>query len=171
MITTTEIKVGGYEYTLGRLDMFEALDVARRAAPVLPIIFHEVLSKVMLQVLQSKDEATATAQDRVEEMGKLIYMSAPALQAIAAMPKDDYFTIVKTCLSCAERRVGKTWARVMVDGNLLFQDMTQADVLEIVIRVLGRELRPTIDALLGVAGAAASASKETSESSPTESTI
>lgn len=171
MLEPTKCTVGGREYMLGRLDMFEALDVARRAAPILPIIFHEVLSKVMLEVLQSKDDASATAADRVEEMGKLIYMSAPALQAIAAMPKDDYLTIIKTCLSCAERRVDKTWAKVMIDGNLMFQDLTQAEVMELVIRVLCRELRPTIDALLGVAGAAQSASKGISESSPTASTI
>lgn len=170
MLEPTKISVGGHTYILGRLDMFEALDVCRRAAPVLPILFHEVLSKVALEVLKSKDEATSTAEDRIDELGKLIYLSAPALQAIAAMPRDDYLTIIRVCLSCVERRVGKTWAKVVVDGSLMFQDIEQADVLQLVIRVLGRELRPTIAALLGLGGAAQATSKATSENSPTEST-
>ena len=166
----TEIKVGPHVYMFGRLDMFEALDVCRRAAPILPVLFHEVLSKVALEVLKSKDEASASAEDRIDELGRLIALSQPALQAIAAMPRDDYMTIIRTCLSCAERKVGKNWARVVVDGNLMFHDIEQADVLQIVIRVLGRELRPTIAALLGLGGAASAESKATSESSPTVST-
>lgn len=170
MLPTEEIKVGEHVYMIGRLDLFESLDVSRRAAPILPILFHEVLSKVALEVLKSKDESEASAEDRIDELGRLIYLSAPALDAIAKMPKDDYFTIIRTCLSCVERKVGKTWARVLIDGNLMFNDIGQTDVLQIVIRVLGRELRPTIAALLGVGGAAQAASKATSENSPTEST-
>lgn len=170
MLEPTEIKVGPHTYMLGRLDMFEALDVCRRAAPILPVLFHEVLSKVALEVLKSKDEGEASAEDRIDELGRLISMSQPALKAIAAMPREDYMTIIRVCLSCAERKVGKTWAKVVVDGNLMFSDIEQADVLQIVIRVLGRELRPTIAALLGLGGAAASTSKATSESSPTAST-
>lgn len=162
MLEPTKIKVGPHTYMLGRLDMFEALDVCRRAAPILPILFHEVL--------KSKDEGEASAEDRIDELGRLISMSQPALKAIAAMPRDDYMTIIRVCLSCAERKVGKTWAKVVVDGNLMFTDIEQADVLQIVIRVLGRELRPTIAALLGLGGAAASTSRATSESSPTAST-
>ena len=167
-----KVEVGGHVYLLGRLDLFEALDMSRRAAPVLPVIFHEVLSKVALEVLNDKsDSDTASHEDRIDALGRLIYMSEPAFQAIAAMPKDDFMTIVKTALSCIERNTGKAWVRVMsTDGALMFNDLTQQDVMDLTIRVLARELRPTIAALLSLGGAASNVRKETSESSQAAST-
>ena len=153
MQETVKVNLGSHEYCIGRLDLFDSLNVSRLAAPVLPVIFHEVLSKVALEVLNSKPEEEATAEDRVEAIGKLIYLSAPALQAIASMPEDDFKKIVTTCLSCIERRVEKTWARLIIDGQIAFADLTQQDALTLVIRVLARELRPTI-AALGLFGSA-----------------
>ena len=159
MLENEKVTIGGNEYSLGRLDLFDSLNVSRLAAPILPILFHEVLSKVALEVLNSKPESEATAEDRVEAIGKLIYLSAPALQAIAAMPQTDFKQIVTICLSCAERRVGKTWTRVCVDGQVAFADIDQQTALTIVIRVMTRELRPTI-AALGLFGSTAAESSK-----------
>ena len=170
MLEPKIITVGEHQYTLGRLDMFQALNVSRLAAPLLPILFHEVFSRVAMELLKGDEK---TDEERVEAIGRLVQMSEPLLRAIATMPEKNFETIVRTCLSCAERKVGRSWARVMLDGQLAFQDITQHEVLSIVIHVLCRELRPTIAALGLCAGAAVSEkqkAKATSTDSLTEST-
>ena len=162
MLEPLKIEVGGHEYTLGRLDLFDSLNVSRLTAPILPILFHEVLSKVALEVLRSPDGESATPEDRVEAIGKLIYLSSPVLNALADMPEENFKKVVRTCLSCAERKMGKGWAKVMIDGQLAFHDMTQQDSLTIVLHVLSRELRPTI-AALGLFGDSAAKAKETAD--------
>lgn len=170
MLEPKKVKVGGVEYMIGRLDLFEAMNLSRICAPILPVLFHEVLSRVALAVLQSKKEDEATPEERIEEIGTLIQLSTPILQAIAKMPRADFDSVIKTGLSCIERRVGKTWQKIMQNGELIFDDIDQQTAFTLVVHVLARELRPTIAALGFSAGAAAQAKKETSGNSPTEST-
>lgn len=170
MLEPKKVKVGGIEYMIGRLDLFEAMNLSRICAPILPVLFHEVLSRVALAVLQSKKEEEATPEERIEEIGMLIHMSTPILQAIAKMPRDDFETVIRTGLSCIERRVGKSWQKVMQNGELIFDDIDQQTAFTLVVHVLARELRPTIAALGFSAGAAAQAKKGTSGNSPTAST-
>lgn len=157
MLEPKKVSVGGIEYLIGRLDLFDSMNLSRIAAPILPILFHEVLSKVALEVMNSKDEKDATPEDRIEEIGRLIYLSTPILQAIAKMPRSDFDTVIQTALSCVERKVGKTWQKVMKEGVLAFDDIDQQTAFTLVIHVLTRELRPTIAALGFSAGAAVQA--------------
>lgn len=165
MLEPLDVTVGGHRYKVGRLDLFDSLNVSRLAAPILPILFHEVLSKVALEVMNSPDADKASPEERIEAIGKLIYLSAPILKALADMPEANFRKIVRTCLSCVERKCDKLWSRVMADGNLMFQDMTQQDCMTLVIHVLSRELRPTIAALGLFGGAAANGKTAGSEPS------
>ena len=170
LLEPKKVKVGGTEYMIGRLDLFEAMNLSRICAPILPVLFHEVLSRVALAVLQSKKEDEATPEERIAEIGTLIQLSTPILQAIAKMPRDDFETVIRTGLSCIERRVGKSWQMIMQGGELIFDDIDQQTAFTLVVHVLARELRPTIAALGFSAGAAAQAKKGTSGNSPTAST-
>lgn len=165
-----KVKVGGVDYMIGRLDLFEAMNLSRICSPILPVLFHEVLSRVALAVLHSKKEDEATPEERIAEIGTLIQLSTPILQAIAKMPRDDFETVIRTGLSCIERRVGKAWQKIMQGGELIFDDIDQQTAFTLVVHVLARELRPTIAALGFSAGAAAQAKKGTSGNSPTAST-
>lgn len=170
MLEPKKVTVGGSEFMIGRLDLFEAMNLSRICAPILPVLFHEVLSRVALAVLQSKKEDEATPEERIEEIGTLIQLSTPILQAIAKMPRADFDSVIKTGLSCIERRVGKTWQKIMQNGELIFDDIDLQTAFTLVVHVLARELRPTIAALGFSAGAAAQAKKGTSGNSPTAST-
>ena len=113
MLEPLDVTVGGHLYKVGRLDLFDSLNVSRLAAPILPILFHEVLSKVALEVMNSPDADKASPEERIEAIGKLIYLSAPILKALADMPEANFRKIVRTCLSCVERKCDKLWSRVM----------------------------------------------------------
>lgn len=172
MLEPKTISVGEHTYLLGRLDMFKALEVSRLAAPLLPVLFHEVLSRLALEALRGKE--STTPDERIEEVGRLIQISEPILKAVAALPEKDFTKIVRTCLSCAERKLDsdRGWARVInADGVLMYADMSQHDIWSIVLHVMARELRPTIAALGLFAGAAAQAKAGSlSENSPADST-
>ena len=167
MLEPKKVTVGGIEYMIGRLDLFEAMNLSRICAPILPVLFHEVLSRVALAVLQSKDEEAATPEERIAEIGTQIQLSPPLHQAIAKLPREAFATVIRTGLSCIERRVGKSWQKVMQNGELIFDDIDQQTAFTLVVHVLARELRPTIAALGFSAGAAAQAKKETSGNSQT----
>ena len=173
MLEPKKVTVCGYEYMIGRLDLFEAANLSRLCAPILPVLFHEVLSKVAIAVLKSKDSDSATPEERIEEIGTLIAICEPVLNRIAQMQREDFDTVIRTALSCIERRVGKTWTKVMPEGVLAFDDMDTHAVFTLVLHVLSRELRPTIAALGLFAGAAQTSGKRTSTSthSQTDSTI
>ena len=171
LLQPKKVELDGSTYLINRLDLFEAMNLSRICAPILPVLFHEVLSRVALAVLKSKPEGEATPEDRVTEIGALIQLSTPILKAIAAMPREDFDAVIKTALGCIERRVGKTWQKVMKDGVLAFDDIDQQMAFTLVIHVLARELRPTIAALGLFPGAAVQAKKKAaSENSPTAST-
>lgn len=159
-----KVSVSGHQYLIGRLDVFDAANLSRLCAPILPILFHEVLSRIALAVLNSKDSDEATPEDRVEEIGQLISLCEPVLKRIADMRREDFDTVIRTALSCIERRQGKTWAKVMPDGVLAFDDIDTHELFTLVIHVLARELRPTIAALGLFAGAAQKSPEETSSS-------
>ena len=171
LLEPKKVELDGSTYLINRLDLFEAMNLSRICAPILPVLFHEVLSRVAMAVLKSKPEGEATPEDRVTEIGALIQLSTPILKAIAAMPRGDFDAVIKTALGCIERRVGKTWQKVMKDGVLAFDDIDQQMAFTLVIHVLARELRPTIAALGLFPGAAVQAKKKAaSENSPTAST-
>lgn len=171
MLEPKRVTLDGSEYLVNRLDLFEAMNLSRVCAPILPVLFHEVLSRVALAVLKSKPEGEATPEDRIAEIGALIQLSTPILKAIAAMPREDFDGVIKTALGCVERQVGKKWQKVMKDGVLVFDDIDQQMAFTLVIHVLARELRPTIAALGLFPGAAVQAKKKAaSANSPTAST-
>ena len=74
------------------------------------------------------------------------------------MDREDFESVVKTCLSCVERKTGKTYGRVFVNGNMMFADMDMNEILQLTIKVIDRELRPTIVGLLKSAGSSAETS-------------
>lgn len=105
MLEPLDVTVGGHLYKVGRLDLFDSLNVSRLAAPILPILFHEVLSKVALEVMNSPDADKATPEERIEAIGKLIYLSAPILKVLADMPEANLLQDCPApCLSCVERK-------------------------------------------------------------------
>lgn len=141
------ITLNGMEFSIGRLDLFDALNVSRVIAPVLPVLLSETLGAVARALDTSKSVDEATAEDRISELGKLIVMSEPVFKQIAAMPRADFESVVRTCLSACEIRIGKTWSKVVQNGAVMFDNIDQATALILCVHVIWRELNPIIGAL------------------------
>lgn len=148
MLAPEHVSAFGKEYVIGRLDLFESLNVCRIASPILPVIFSNLLASIVDYLKrQEEEEAAGKESDRVTEVAVLIATCEPVLKRIAEIPKKDFEYLVRTCLSCIERKSGKGYAKIMRDGELLFDDIDQATAVVLAIRVLIRELKPFINAL------------------------
>lgn len=142
------VKVGDAEYRLGKLDLFSSLEVSRLAAPTLPILFSGVIEG-FLHMWQEKSGASESA-GMMDELVMVLSVSKPLLDQIAAMPKEQFDSIVSTCLSCVEKKRGKLWSPVIKDG-VPFDDLSAGDSLILTLRVLIREIRPIGAAFFGMA--------------------
>lgn len=160
-IAPETVVLGEHEYQIGRLDCFDAMHVARLVSPLLPAFFSEVFGRVLDLVHKSKDENGATLDDIFAEVGEVIALCEPLAYRVASMDRESFESVVKTCLSCVERKTGKTYGRVYVNGNMMFADMEMNEILQLTIKVIDRELRPTIVGLLKSAGSSAGTSPTT----------
>lgn len=138
--------LGENEYIIGRLDMFQSLNLTRLAAPFLPVLFNDVFKNVIKSLFESKKLKEAKIDDVLNEISVAITVCEPVLIRFAQLPQDDFNTIIKTCLSCVERKQDKHWFKVMESGVLRFTDIDQYEVLNLCFRVIVRELRPIIAA-------------------------
>ena len=154
-IAPETVVMGEHEYRIGRLDCFDALHVARIISPLLPAFFGQIFGRVLDLVQKSKSEDGASLDDVYSEIGEVIALCEPLLYRISAMDRDAFESVVKTCLSCVERKTGKIFGRVIVDGNLMFADMELSEILSLSVKVIIRELRPTIAGLLKSLGSSA----------------
>lgn len=157
MEPTKRVLLNGSEYVIGRLDTFQALEVVRLAAPVLPILFSGIFDG-LLKLTQEKHrgEPDRPGAD-LDEVVTLLSVSEPLLKAVAAMPQDDFKRIVSTCLSCVEKKSGERSYRSVIANGVPFSDLGAADALMLTLHVLTREVRPFGAALF------ASASGKSSE--------
>jgi hypothetical protein len=109
--------INGIEYQIGKLGAFEQLHVGRKLAPLLA---HAI--PALMQI----------GPDAAEKPGvdELIFSAAaiPMADVLARMSKEDVDYVLHECLAVCQRRQAKGWARVFVNGVLMFQDI-EADTL------------------------------------------
>lgn len=124
MSTQMEKEVHGHVYRFGRLDAMKQFHVTRRLAGLLA-----GLSGTLPQ-------AATGGQPDPERLGMAAL--GPLADALAKMDDDAAEFVIHTCLGAVTRKQGKDggWARVSVDGSLMFQDIGMPAMLTLVWHVL-----------------------------------
>ena len=140
------ITLDGCEYVIGRLDLFKSLNLTRLCSPLLPVLFSDVFGNAIKTIFASKEMKEASLEDVIAEINLIVSISEPVLIRFAQLPEQDYKKIIDTCLGCIERKQGDMWFKVFENGVTRFDDMETSTVLNLVFRVLVRELRPFIAA-------------------------
>ncbi|MDF3115881.1 hypothetical protein KPA94_20870 [Burkholderia semiarida] len=138
---TTELKLNGVRYAIGKLNAMQQFHVSRRIAPIIPPMI-PVLMKFYAELEQadvareqertnaalaalaeraegaeaSATAAPAPAADRSRELLSMVDAIAPVLQpfadALAGLKDEDAEYVFGTCLSVVERWQGAGWAKV-----------------------------------------------------------
>ena len=137
------ITVSGREYVLGRLNLFDALEVSRLIAPIAPILLSEVIGKLASEL---QDE-NAKPEERLLTIATLLSASQPVLKIISEMPRADFQSIITMCLSVVEKKTAAGYARLMQNGQLMFDDLDTMSAIALTIHVIARELNPIIASL------------------------
>lgn len=137
------ITVSGREYVLGRLNLFDALEVSRLIAPIAPILLSEVIGKLAAEL---QDE-NAKPEERLLTIATLLSASQPVLKIISEMPRADFQSIITMCLSVVEKKTASGYARLMQNGQLMFDDLDTMSAIALTIHVIARELNPIIASL------------------------
>lgn len=143
MFEPTHVMVNGCEYVLGRLNLFDALDISRKIAPLAPALINEVIGKLASEF----SDASKSAEDKAMNLALLLTASKPALDILARMPREDFEGVVKTALSVVEKKTAAGYARVISGGQLMFDDLDQVTALALTIHVIARELNPIFASL------------------------
>lgn len=137
------ITVSGREYVLGRLNLFDALEVSRLIAPIAPILLSEVIGKLASEL---QDE-NAKPEERLLTIATLLSASQPVLKIISEMPRADFQSIITMCLSVVEKKTSTGYARLMQNGQLMFDDLDTMSAIALTIHVIARELNPIFASL------------------------
>lgn len=140
------VTLDGNEYVIGRLTLFQSLNLTRLVSPLLPVLFSDVFSNALKTLLVSKEMGEASLEDVIREINLIVGISEPVLIRFAQLPESDYRKIIDTCLGCVERKQDDHWFYVWENGVARFDDMETATIFNLVFRVIVRELRPFIAA-------------------------
>ncbi|KVE37656.1 phage tail assembly chaperone [Burkholderia sp. BDU5] len=172
---TTEVKLNGVRYAIGKLSAMQQFHVSRRIAPIIPPMI-PVLMKFYAELEQAdvaREQARANtalaalaegkepsegtdapAADKSRELLSLVDAIAPVLQpfadALAGLKDEDAEYVFGTCLSVVERCQGAGWAKVwsVVHKTAMFDDIGIDVMLPLVVRVVVANLGPFISGLL-----------------------
>ena len=103
--------INNVEYEIGKLGAFEQLHVGRKLAPLLA---HAIPALIEIN----------GADDR-PNMEMLLFSAAaiPMADVLCRMAKEDVDFVVAECLAVCQRKQAKNWAKVFVNGHLMFQDI------------------------------------------------
>jgi hypothetical protein len=117
-------KDGGIVYSIGRLDCFKQLHVARRIAPMLT---------ELKEALQKSGEL---------ELDDLVASSLAA--TFSKMSNADVDYILNTCLAVCKRQQIGGWADVQIESagryRLMFEDLSMDELLALAIAVMTENL-------------------------------
>ena len=111
------IIIGGNEYRIGLIDTFEQLKLARLLSPSLPIV-------------------EAIIAERNEEKD----LTVPMMLLLGQLSEEDCEAVVRQCLSSVTRKQSSGWTKVMVNGVIMFSDITLHEMLQLSSSVITETL-------------------------------
>lgn len=134
------IKVGEFNYQVGKLDALRQFHVMRRLSGVA-----SALGQTLSVIMKSGGVKALLAGEGPDP----IEVVEPLMKAVSTMSDADSDFVIMTCLSVVSRQVpgGTGWSPVTVGGNVMFQDMSLPIMLQLVWRVLEDNLSSFFSAL------------------------
>jgi hypothetical protein len=114
--------VNDIEYAISPLNAKQQWHVTRRLAPVIAAYF-------------------ATCQ-AIDGDLNLFLAAAPLAEMLAKMSDSDSDYVTDTCLSVCKRKQDSGYAKVMVNGNLMFSDMNMDAMLGLTLEVIKTDVLP-----------------------------
>ncbi|WP_276724201.1 MULTISPECIES: phage tail assembly chaperone [Pantoea] len=129
-----EFEIKGVQYRTAKLSVFDQLKVSRKLLPVLAGMLAD------FQGIKAAAEGGNVYKTMETALPKIA-------DSLAGMSDEDTNAIIFPCLSVVSRKNGNTWAPVMSQGALMFDDIDLMSMLQMVGRVVGDSLGNFLPAL------------------------
>lgn len=130
----TEFQIGPHTYRAGKLDAITQFHVMRRLGTV---------ASSFGSALEAVNKAGGFQALMAGKGPEPLTLVEPILSAIGHMSDDDSNYVINKCLAVVSRRLegDKGWARVLIgNGQLMYQDLDMAALMQIVWKVLESSL-------------------------------
>jgi hypothetical protein len=152
----SETEIGGIRYQVNKMNVFDQAHVARKVAP---IIFGmgkgysqaiNSLSNVNGETPHVNGEESVSDDPTVSAAQNTIMFDAmvPITEILAKMSDDDVNYVLKKCLAVCLRNTGQQWVPLMRGGNLMFEDLDLATLIQLTMEVVQDNLGPSLLGLL-----------------------
>lgn len=122
----TTIDLQGQSYQIGRLNPLTQFHVSRRLGPIVASMGGEALRMAV-------DKKTLGLDDWLAFLG-------PISEVLAKMSDEDVNYIIGVCMSVIQRRQGEKWARIQINGQLIFEDIDMMMMLRLTSEVIKENL-------------------------------
>lgn len=160
-IMSNIVEVQGQRYSIGRLDVFVQMHIARRVGTVINEI--EAAKYEMYQ--DGTLAELIEGEDPVLRASRIMHgMVKAGWRAMGAMAQDDADYVMFECLKVVQReQQGGDWAKVVTGKQALFADMTGQVLMRLVVEVCKENLADFFPLLSGM--------QDSSESADTSSAM
>lgn len=119
------MNLNGVEYSVDKLNAMEQLYLVRKLGPALPI-----LEGMLADRNANKDTRLL-----------MIYL-------LSRLPDEDSDAVIKRCLAAVSRQQPTGWARVMLNGSLMFQDIDVDAMIQLTSSVIEENLGNFFNSIL-----------------------
>jgi len=133
---TTEIHHKGATYRIDNLTAFQQLHVSRRISPLIA---------PLLPIVQDWESESVSLEDAAAHLG-------PITDLLASLGDETVEYIVNTTLSVVKREQGNYYYPIWANGQLMYDDLTMADGMQLAYQVIVDQLGGFIDGFLQSAG-------------------
>jgi uncharacterized protein YejL (UPF0352 family) len=162
----TEIEINGERFRVNKMNVFDQAHVARKVAPIIFSMgrgYAAALSKLPQRPETSAPpdyanggngstddfEAPPDAQEVAQQNEVLFDTLVPIADVLSKMEDADVDYVLKKCLAVCQKHNGSNWVPIMRGGNLMFEDLDLAALIQLTMEVVQDNLGPSLRGLLG----------------------
>jgi hypothetical protein len=137
-----EFKIGNRSFKLMKIDAFKQFHLVRRMAPILAELIPAMaeISKVQ------KKKKSNSEEEKFDQLAKFL---SPVITGISKLSDEDSDKVLMGLLEAVEMKQAEfgNWARLVSNGNLMFQDLDLATMLQCAGRAFMYNLQGFFSAL------------------------
>jgi hypothetical protein len=132
--------INDVRYQIGRMPVKDQFHVARKIAPVVAGLGRGYAMAAISATNSSNDSGGDES---------LFEALTPVADIVSQMQDAEWDYVLNKCLSVVAKWNGQGWARVMSNGNMMFDDMDLPTMVQLVMEVVQSNLGPSLQGLLG----------------------
>jgi hypothetical protein len=137
---------------INRMNVFDQAHVARKVAPIWFGMGRGYIQAQQHRITNDSGEGYTNGEDQAGgavENAIMFEAMQPISEILAKMEDEDVNYVLKKCLAVCQRWNGQQWVPMMRGGNLMFEDIDLATLLQLVMEVVSDNLGPSLLGLLG----------------------